>query len=186
MGGLILGAMVLATAVAGCTAGSPVAPDVAETPAASAAVSPSTTSATTSATTSPSGSYPQGASADTPECQDASAAVVAAVNATFDDPTTRDASGVDRLVASPDPDHAVWLLTGVIPSTSGSEGYLVAWATTADPTAETFEGALRSIGGVTATMSSAPSLQFADIAEPGGFPVAATRCAPQLSRDSIQ
>lgn len=128
--------------------------------------------------------YPQGASAETPECQSASPATVAAVNATFDDPTPRDASGVDRLVASPDPDHAVWMLTGVIPSTSGSEGYLVAWATTVDPTQEVFEGALRSIGGVTATMSSAPALQFADVGEAGGLPPSAMRCLPALSRDS--
>lgn len=169
----------LAAALAGCTASSSVAPDAtdpSDTPAPPVSPAPSPSPP-------PSGValYPQGASADTPECQEASAAVVAAVNATFDDQTPRAASGIDRLVASPDTDHAVWILTGVVPSTSSAGGYVVVWATTGDPTDETFDGNLRSIGSSTATVSTAPSLQFADVDAPFELPEAALRCAPVLS-----
>ena len=134
--------------------------------------------------------WPDGASASTPPCQNASPAVLAAVNATIDNPLPDDPDAVSSLTASPDPDNAVWLLTGVIgtgtPSGSedetdtehetGTEGYLVAWATTADPTLPTFSGALRSVGATTANLSSAPLLQVPASA-PGGLPSAALACA---------
>jgi hypothetical protein len=122
-----------------------------------------------------------GASADTPECQDASPAVLAAVNATISNPLPGGSNTVPALTATPDPENAVWLLTGAIPSTSTAGGALVAWATTSDPTRPDFTGALRSVGSQTATVSSAPALQFTD-AEPGGLPPAALRCADTLPR----
>ncbi|WP_291053895.1 hypothetical protein [Herbiconiux sp.] len=122
-----------------------------------------------------------GASADTPECQDVSPAVLAAVNATISNPLPGGSNTVPALTATPDPENAVWLLTGAIPSTSTAGGALVAWATTSDPTQPEFTGALRSVGSQTATVSSAPALQFTD-AEPGGLPPAALRCADTLPR----
>jgi hypothetical protein len=129
--------------------------------------------------------YPDGASADTADCQKASAAVISAVNATIVNPLPGGASSVASLTAHPDPEHAVWLLTGAIASTPGAEGYLVSWATTGDPTRDAFEGNLRSVGSVTATLSSAPVLQFPDAAV-GGLPASALECAATMPRDSSQ
>ena len=124
--------------------------------------------------------YPDGATPDTPECQDASPAVVAAANATIDTPLPNGSATVPSpilsLAATPDPAHAVWLLTGSIASTPNADGYLVIWATTSDPTQPTFTGTLRSVGSTTATLSSALALEFPDTRAPGGLPTTALRC----------
>ncbi|SDZ16421.1 hypothetical protein [Herbiconiux ginsengi] len=171
--------VVLASALAGCTAGpaATVAERATETPA------PSSSSSLDSS--SDALHYPSGASADTPECQDASSAVLAAVNATIDNPLPGGSNTVPSLTATPDPEHAVWLLIGAIPSTGTAGGFVVAWATTGDPTRETFEGNLRSVGSPTATVSSAPALQFADVGAPGAFlAAAASTCAAGMPSDT--
>ncbi|WP_291057225.1 hypothetical protein [Herbiconiux sp.] len=66
---------------------------------------------------------------------------------------------MDDLDAHPDPDAAVWILTGHI-STDFGAVIEVAWATTSDPTAATFDGALRSVGEAAATISTAPALSL--------------------------
>jgi hypothetical protein len=123
---------------------------------------------------------PDGATTDTPECQPASEAAVAAVNAAMTAPD-HDPSApppvMTELTATADPDHAVWLLVGVYDRIANSEGHLVAWATAADPTLATFDGVLRSVGSGTATITSAPALQFPDVSAAGGFPEAALHCA---------
>jgi hypothetical protein len=107
------------------------------------------------------------------------------VNATIDNPLPGGPDAVSSLTASPDPDNAVWFMTGVIGPGAGTssdtedeidaEGYLVVWATTADLTLLTFTGSLRSVGATTANLSSAPLLQVAASA-PGGFPPAELAC----------
>ncbi|MFB2598129.1 hypothetical protein ACEXQE_10085 [Herbiconiux sp. P17] len=174
-----VGCVILAAALAGCTAGSAASDAAATSPASSAA-----SSSAGVVDESDDLHYPDGASADTPECQDASSAVLTAVNATIDNPLPGGAGSVEALTATPDPEHAVWLLTGAIASTPGAEGYLVSWATTADPTQDPFTRNLRSVGSQTATVSSAPVLQFPDVAAPGAFPAAALHCAPTLPRNS--
>lgn len=120
------------------------------------------------------GHYPEGASADTPLCQDASPATVAAVNATIENPAPGQSTSLERLIARPDPAHAVWLLTGVI-ETGGTEGgYYVAWATSSDPTQAEFTGTLRSLGNA-AQLSSAPALLLPDVPR-GELPAAALAC----------
>ncbi|MFB2556992.1 hypothetical protein [Herbiconiux liangxiaofengii] len=166
----------LLTALAGCVAAA--GPD-GEAAAPSAPATSSPGPRPTSAGSS--GSYSlDGAGPDTPECQPASAAVMAAVNATISNPLPGGANAVDALLATPDPEHAVWLLAGTIPSTSTAGGYVVAWATTTDPTTETFDGVLRSVGGTTSTVSSATGLQFPDWGQPGGFPPAVLECMALL------
>ncbi|MFB2584928.1 hypothetical protein [Herbiconiux liukaitaii] len=129
--------------------------------------------------------YPEGASAETPECQSASAAAVAAVNAAMTIPDY-DPEGeppvISGLTASPDPANAVWLLGGVIGGSAYSDGFFVAWATTADPTQDDFDGELRAVGGATAGISAAPSIQFRDIPTPGGLPTAILRCGAEAGR----
>ncbi|MDO9397820.1 MAG: hypothetical protein Q7T71_14835, partial [Herbiconiux sp.] len=95
---------------------------------------------------------------------------------------------VQGLSAAADPANAVWLLVGSIHHPQGGEGQLAVWATTADPTQDSFDGTLRSVGGQTAQISSAPGIQFPAPASsgssggaaagsgsvsPGGFPAAA-------------
>jgi hypothetical protein len=179
LAGLPLGAVVLAAALAGCTG----VPAVSDAAASASASAPAESSASASSS-SDALHYPDGASADTPECQDASASVVAAVNATIDNPLPGGSNSVTGLSTTPDPEHAVWLLSGVIASTASAGGYLVSWATTADPTVDVFEGNLRSVGGTTANLSSAPVLQFPDGAAPGGLPAAALTCASGMPRNS--
>jgi hypothetical protein len=172
-----LGCVFAAAALAGCTA----------EPAASDPVSPASSSPSSTSSSADAGTdalhYPDGASADTPDCQDASLAVLAAVNATIDNPLPGGSNTVPSLTATPDPEHAVWLLTGAIPSTSTAGGVLVSWATTGDPTQDPFDGNLRSVGSQTATVSSAPALQFPDVAAPGALPAAALHCAATLPRE---
>jgi hypothetical protein len=186
----VLGVAALAAtvALAGCTGLPPSGvAATSESSAPGATSSPSSGSAGSGSAASGSGDlhYPDGASADTAACQGASAAVVSAVNATIVNPLPGGASSVGSLTAHPDPEHAVWLLTGAIASPPGAEGYLVSWATTGDPTRDAFDGNLRSVGSVTATLSSAPVLQFPDAAA-GGLPASALECAAALPRDSSQ
>jgi hypothetical protein len=136
----------------------------------------STPPASSPPTSSAGETWPHGASAETPRCQDASAAAVSAVNETIDNPNPAEADGVEWLTATPDADHAVWLLTGLIDAPGSEGGYVVAWATVDDPTASDFTGDLRSVGGSAASISSAPVLQFADLKEPGSLPPAAFGC----------
>ncbi|GAA2227410.1 hypothetical protein N1031_03035 [Herbiconiux moechotypicola] len=126
--------------------------------------------------------YPDGADATTPACQPASAAVVTAVNAAMTPPDYHPEGTplwVSSLTAAPDPEHAVWLLSGTVRQDSTTDGYVVAWATTADPTLDDFDAPLRSIGYATAAITSAPALQFADGDVAGGLPPAALACAAQ-------
>ena len=158
----------------GCTA----TPAALQTPAATP--TPSAPASSSPDASSGSGSGVDSVGADTPGCQPASAAVVAAVNAAM---TVPDYGGdgvpyeLQALTATPDPDHAVWLLAGVVRDEGYTEGRILVWATTSDPTAEEFTGTLRSIGGQTAQISSAPALQFPDGELAGGLPAAALRCA---------
>jgi hypothetical protein len=165
-----------ALAVSGCTPGST---GNANTPA--PAPSPAVSSSPAPDAGAPEVSSLEGLTADTPECQPASQAVVDAVNATIDHPYTPTTLPLTALVASPDPDRAVWMLTGVLDTGSSSDGILVSWATTSDPTAQAFTGALRAVGGTAGSISSAPVLQFADGGATGGPPASATRCAPGLA-----
>jgi hypothetical protein len=187
----VLGAATLAAtvALAGCTGSSPSGVAATSESSAPGATSSPSSGSDGSGSAADAGSadlhYPDGASADTADCQKASAAVISAVNATIVNPLPGGASSVASLTAHPDPEHAVWLLTGAIASTPGAEGYLVSWATTGDPTRDAFEGNLRSVGSVTATLSSAPVLQFPDAAV-GGLPASALECAAALPRDSSQ
>ncbi|GAA2227076.1 hypothetical protein N1031_03305 [Herbiconiux moechotypicola] len=103
--------------------------------------------------------WPDGASPDTPRCTDASAATVAAVNATITTPQPGEAASVGSLRAHPDPDAAVWILTGHL-STDFGATVEVAWATTADPTTPSFTGTLRSVGEAAATISTAPAISL--------------------------
>lgn len=118
------------------------------------------------------------------ECLPVSAAALAAVNAAMTVPDFDPASAppvMTELVAAHDPEHAVWLLVGTYDRIANSDGHLVVWATTADPTFDTFDSTLRAIGGGTASITSAPTLQFPDVG-PGGFPTPALHCAAASSR----
>ena len=178
-------------ALCGCVAAPPTPSARTETPAPTSSPDSTTPPGSTSPSeqsppSQPSGDdtdalhYPDGATPDTPECQDASPAVVAAANATIDTPLPNGSATVPSpilsLSATPDPAHAVWLLTGSIASTPNADGYLVIWATTSDPTQPTFTGTLRSVGSTTATLSSALALEFPDTRAPGGLPSTALRC----------
>lgn len=101
--------------------------------------------------------WPEGASADTRRCSDASAATVAAVNTTITNPQPGEGVSVSELQAHPDPSAGVWILTGHISAGAGAS-IEVAWATIADPTAQDFSGGLRSVGEHAATISNAPPL----------------------------
>jgi hypothetical protein len=109
--------------------------------------------------------WPDGADEDTPACQDASAATLAIVNDSLH------AAAAERglvettlpwLSASPDDELGVWTLTGIIENEQtalGSEGgYLAAWATDTDPTAEDFAGAVYTISGVSVGLTTLPPL----------------------------
>jgi hypothetical protein len=158
-------AVAVSVALAGCT------------PAASGTLAPDRSPDTP--TESP-GHFPTGASSATALCQDASDATVAAVNAAMTPPDYAPEGTppfeVGRLLASPDPQSAVWMLTGTIRQQGSTEAVLVVWATPADPTQPVFDGPLRSIGGQTAQLSSAPGLSLTGQQAAGGFPPSALRC----------
>ncbi|QJU55584.1 hypothetical protein SCB71_00655 [Herbiconiux sp. KACC 21604] len=126
-----------------------------------------------------------GADSSTPACQPASAATLAAVNATMTRPSYHpegDPFTMLSLTAAPDPEHAVWLLVGTLPTGTSSDPHLVAWATTTDPTRDTFDGALRSLSGTTTQISSAPALLLPDLPGPGSLPAPALACAASPTR----
>jgi hypothetical protein len=169
-GVLAAGAVVGALALAGCSADGGGADAEPDPTAAAAAFTPA-------ADPRP---FPEGASADTPDCQDASADTLAAVNATIVSSFPGQAESVQRLVAHPDPENAVWFLTGALTSTTGSEPFLVTWATTSEPTRPGFTGTIRAIGGTTASVSTALPLQLVAPDSEGGPPAAALLCAAGL------
>lgn len=126
-----------------------------------------------------------GVDSATPDCQPASAATLAAVNATMTRPSYHpegDPFTLFSLTAAPDPEHAVWLLVGTLPTGSSSDPRLVAWATTTDPTGDTFDGTLRSLSGATTQISSAPALHLPDLPSPGSLPTPALTCATAPTR----
>ncbi|WP_368497784.1 hypothetical protein [Herbiconiux sp. A18JL235] len=126
-----------------------------------------------------------GVDAATPDCQPASSATLAAVNATMTRPSYHpegDPFTMFSLTAAPDPEHAVWLLVGTLPTGTSSDPRLVAWATTTDPTRDTFDGTLRSLSGATTQISSAPALHLPDLPNPGSLPAPALACAAAPTR----
>lgn len=118
------------------------------------------------------------------DCVPVSAAALAAVNAVMTAPEFDPASAppvMTELSAAHDPEHAVWLLVGTYDRIANSEGHLVVWATTADPTLDTFDGTLRAVGSGTVAITSVPVLQFPDVG-PGGFPTPVLHCAAASRR----
>jgi hypothetical protein len=126
--------------------------------------------------------WPDGASASTPDCQDASAATVAAINATIDNPLPG-GSQVEWIAAHPDPELNKWLLTGRLTTTGSEGGYFVVWASSADPTATDFAGDLVTVGGSTAAISSAPPLTpaYTGPSDMEDVPAAALACGQARS-----
>jgi hypothetical protein len=149
----VLAVLGLAALVSGCAS-----------PADPAAEAPSSTpTPTPSATGLP---WPAGSDENTPECQDASAATLAVVNAAVQR-VVEDEGAVPTtlpwLSARPDRDLGAWTLTGLATNAvtdSGTEGgYLVVWATRDDPTSPTFGGEIFTVGGSAGLLARLPPLQ---------------------------
>ncbi|WP_143109876.1 hypothetical protein [Agromyces sp. CF514] len=128
--------------------------------------------------------WPDGASASTPDCQDASAAVVAAINDTIDDSMPGGGNRVEWITAHPDAELGKWLLTGVLPSTGSEGGYFVVWASSSNPIATDFSGDLVTVGSSTAAISSAPPLtpSYVGPSDMDDVPPSALACGQARSR----
>jgi hypothetical protein len=107
--------------------------------------------------------WPAGADAQTPECQDASAAVLAAANEairTAGAETGRAAAPMPWLSAHADEDLGAWTLTGTTSYGPTSEsGFFVVLASRDDPTSADFAGELFAVGGSAASTTGLPPLQ---------------------------
>lgn len=118
-----------------------------------------------SATPTPTGAgWPAGADAETPDCQDASAATLATVNAAIAAVSAETGAGetsLPWLSARPDEELGVWTLTGLVllpPAVTTEGGYFVVWATRDDPTSATFAGEVLSLGGSAQQLTLLPPL----------------------------
>jgi hypothetical protein len=164
----LMAAALLMPVLSGCTA-------TADSADPAAAPEPTATASTATE------SWPDGASPKTPQCQDASPAVVDAVNASI---TTPSAPGdhVEWLSAHADPDLGKWLLSGVITEAGSEGGYIVVWATSSDPTTADFDGDLSSLGA-SGGISSAPPMTpaYVGASDMEDVPPAALSCATMHS-----
>jgi len=136
--------------------------------------------------------WPDGADADTPSCQDASAAVLAVVNESLREASATNStveSVLPWLSARPDPDLGVWTLTGLLENAETAQstegGYFVVFATKEDPTSPTFDGAVSALGAA-AGVTTLPPLEPAYIgaSDMDDVPPAALRCGTQRSQES--
>lgn len=103
--------------------------------------------------------------------------MVDAVNATITEPSTP-GDHIESLSAHADPELGKWLLSGVMPAPGSEGGYIVVWATTANPSAPTFEGELSSLGS-SGEISSAPPMTpgYVGKSDMDDVPAAALSCA---------
>ena len=156
-------------------------------------VPPETKTATSSADASAaSHDWPDGADADTPSCQDASAKVLAVVNESLREASATNGtveSVLPWLSARPDPDLGVWTLTGLLENTETAQstegGYFVVFATEEDPTSPTFDGAVSALGAA-ASVTTLPPLEpaYVGASDMDDVPPAALRCGTQRAQES--
>jgi hypothetical protein len=136
--------------------------------------------------------WPDGSDAETPSCQDASAAVLAVVNDSLHEASTTNGtveSVLPWLSAHPDTDLTLWTLTGLVENTEtqqGTEGgYFVVFATDSDPTSPDFDGTISALG-VATSMTTLPPLEPAYVGptDMDDVPPAALGCGTQRAKQS--